>query len=101
MRLRDNLVVEGTQAIHHMQKALFEMNVTAESVGYYHATRTLSDGGRKTCRALNRHHQDLPVTWEFADLIEGGPAQKQDFLRPLPEAKRSLFQKTSSAQADS
>jgi hypothetical protein len=27
MRLRDNLVVERTQAIHHMQKALFEMNV--------------------------------------------------------------------------
>src|SRR6516162_7854866 len=27
MRLRNNLVVEGTQAIHHMQKALFEMNV--------------------------------------------------------------------------
>jgi transposase len=27
MRLKDNLVVEGTQAIHHMQKALFEMNV--------------------------------------------------------------------------
>jgi transposase len=27
MRLRDNLVVEGTQAIHHMQEALFEMNV--------------------------------------------------------------------------
>jgi hypothetical protein len=27
MRLRDNLVVASTQAVHHMQKALFEMNV--------------------------------------------------------------------------
>jgi hypothetical protein len=32
MRLRDNLVVEGTQAIHHMQKALFEMNVQLRNV---------------------------------------------------------------------
>ena len=32
MRLRDNLVVEGTQAIHHMQKALFEMNVQLSNV---------------------------------------------------------------------
>jgi hypothetical protein len=30
MRLRDNLAVEGTQAIHHMQKALFEMNATEQ-----------------------------------------------------------------------
>jgi transposase len=32
MRLRDNLVVEGTQAIHHMQEALFEMNVQLSNV---------------------------------------------------------------------
>jgi transposase len=32
MRLRDNLVVERTQAIHHMQKALFEMNVQLSNV---------------------------------------------------------------------
>src|SRR5215468_412580 len=32
MRLRDNLVVEGSQAIHHMQKALFEMNVQLSNV---------------------------------------------------------------------
>jgi len=32
MRLRDNLVVEATQAIHHMQKALFEMNVQLSNV---------------------------------------------------------------------
>jgi len=32
MRLRDNLVVESTQAIHHMQKALFEMNVQLSNV---------------------------------------------------------------------
>src|SRR5215468_10240849 len=32
MRLKDNLVVEGTQAIHHMQKALFEMNVQLSNV---------------------------------------------------------------------
>jgi transposase len=32
MRLRDNLVDERTQAIHHMQKALFEMNVQLSNV---------------------------------------------------------------------
>jgi transposase len=32
MRLKDNLVVEATQAIHHMQKALFEMNVQLSNV---------------------------------------------------------------------
>ena len=32
MRLKDNLGVEGTQAIHHMQKALFEMNVQLSNV---------------------------------------------------------------------
>jgi transposase len=32
MRLRDNLVTERTQAIHHMQKALFEMNVQLSNV---------------------------------------------------------------------
>ena len=32
MRLRDNLVVESTQAVHHMQKALFEMNVQLSNV---------------------------------------------------------------------
>jgi transposase len=32
MRLRDNLVAESTQAIHHMQKALFEMNVQLSNV---------------------------------------------------------------------
>ena len=32
LRLKDNLVVEGTQAIHHMQKALFEMNVQLSNV---------------------------------------------------------------------
>ena len=32
MRLRDNLVVERTQAVHHMQKALFEMNVQLSNV---------------------------------------------------------------------
>ena len=32
MRLRDNLVVNSTQAVHHMQKALFEMNVQFSNV---------------------------------------------------------------------
>src|SRR6516162_6870735 len=32
LRLKDNLVVETTQAIHHMQKALFEMNVQLSNV---------------------------------------------------------------------
>src|ERR1700741_1887411 len=32
MRLRDNLVVNSTQAVHHMQKALFEMNVQLSNV---------------------------------------------------------------------
>ena len=32
MRLRDNLVVQSTQAVHHMQKALFEMNVQLSNV---------------------------------------------------------------------
>jgi transposase len=32
MRLQDNLVVMRTQAIHHMQKALFEMNVQLSNV---------------------------------------------------------------------
>jgi transposase len=32
MRLRDTLVVERTQAVHHMQKALFEMNVQLSNV---------------------------------------------------------------------
>jgi transposase len=32
MRLKDNLVTEATQAIHHMQKALFEMNVQLSNV---------------------------------------------------------------------
>ena len=32
MRLRDNLVVGSTQAVHHMQKALFEMNVQLSNV---------------------------------------------------------------------
>jgi transposase len=32
MRLRDNLVDQRTQAIHHMQKALFEMNVQLSNV---------------------------------------------------------------------
>src|SRR5690349_1252057 len=32
MRLEDNLVVESTQAVHHMQKALFEMNVQLSNV---------------------------------------------------------------------
>src|SRR5262245_51610338 len=41
MRLKDNLVVEGTQAIHHMQKALFEMNVQLSIVRerYYRRKR--------------------------------------------------------------
>ena len=32
MRLRDNLVVHSTQSVHHMQKALFEMNVQLSNV---------------------------------------------------------------------
>jgi hypothetical protein len=32
MRLRDNLGVASTQAVHHMQKALFEMNVQLSNV---------------------------------------------------------------------
>jgi transposase len=32
MRLRDNLVVQSTQSVHHMQKALFEMNVQLSNV---------------------------------------------------------------------
>jgi transposase len=32
MRLRDNLVVSRTEAVHHMQKALFEMNVQLTNV---------------------------------------------------------------------
>jgi transposase len=32
MRLRDNLVVSCTEAVHHMQKALFEMNVQLSNV---------------------------------------------------------------------
>src|SRR6201981_1589889 len=32
MRLRDNLVVNSTEAVHHMQKALFEMNVQLSNV---------------------------------------------------------------------
>ena len=32
MRLRDNLVVSRTEAVHHMQKALFEMNVQLSNV---------------------------------------------------------------------
>jgi transposase len=32
MRLRDNLVVQSTQGVHHMQKALFEMNVQLSNV---------------------------------------------------------------------
>ena len=32
MRLRDNLVVNSAQAVHHMQKALFEMNVQLSNV---------------------------------------------------------------------
>src|SRR3979411_1977815 len=32
MRLRDNLVVNSTQAVHNMQKALFEMNVQLSNV---------------------------------------------------------------------
>ena len=32
MRLRDNLVVNSTQAVHHLQKALFEMNVQLSNV---------------------------------------------------------------------
>jgi transposase len=32
MRLRDNLVVASTQAVHHLQKALFEMNVQLSNV---------------------------------------------------------------------
>ena len=32
MRLRDNLVVESAQSVHHMQKALFEMNVQLSNV---------------------------------------------------------------------
>jgi transposase len=32
MRLRDTLVVQSTQSVHHMQKALFEMNVQLSNV---------------------------------------------------------------------
>jgi hypothetical protein len=32
MRLRDNLVVNSTQAVHRMQKALFEMNLQLSNV---------------------------------------------------------------------
>jgi hypothetical protein len=32
MRLRDNLVVSSTQGVHHMQKALFQMNVQLGNV---------------------------------------------------------------------
>jgi transposase len=32
MRLRENLVVSRTEAVHHMQKALFEMNVQLSNV---------------------------------------------------------------------
>src|SRR5260370_7654546 len=32
MRLRDDLVVNSTQAVHHLQKALFEMNVQLSNV---------------------------------------------------------------------
>jgi len=32
MRLRDNLVVASTQAVRHMQKAFFEMNVQLSNV---------------------------------------------------------------------
>jgi hypothetical protein len=49
--------------------------------------------------ALNPDHQELPVTWQFADLIEGGCAHRQDFLRPLPEAKRFLIVTEGSSDA--
>src|SRR5256714_9668931 len=41
MRLRDNLVVERTQAVHHMQKALFEMNCAIKQCAerYYRRKR--------------------------------------------------------------
>jgi transposase len=47
MRLRDTLIVSRTEAVHHMQKALFEMNVQLSNV--------LSDiAGEQACALSKR-----------------------------------------------
>jgi hypothetical protein len=69
MRLRDNLVVEGTQAIHHLQKALFEMNVQLSNVrerhygrkwlAHYRSNPGWRTQSRATCRLVQHPDQSL------------------------------------------
>ena len=71
MRLRDNLVVHSTQSVHHMQKALFEMNVQLSNV--------ISDiVGRAGCAFWRRSWLEsvIPRCWRHCAALASKPRDK-------------------------
>lgn len=57
MRLRDNLVVHSTQSVHHMQKALFEMNVQLSNV----ISDVVGESGMRILEAILAGERDPAV----------------------------------------
>jgi hypothetical protein len=49
--------------------------------------------------ALNPHARGLPVTWQFADVEEGGWATRRAFVKPLDAADRFLIVTEGSSDA--
>ena len=49
--------------------------------------------------ALNPKARDLPVTWQFADVEDGGWAKRQEFVRPLDQSNRFLIVTEGSSDA--
>jgi hypothetical protein len=49
--------------------------------------------------ALNPKARDLPVTWQFADVEEGGYADRRVFVRPLDQSRRFLIVTEGSSDA--
>jgi hypothetical protein len=49
--------------------------------------------------ALNPKARDLPVTWQFADIEDGGWAKRHEFVRPLDQSNRFLIVTEGSSDA--
>jgi HEPN/Toprim N-terminal domain 1 len=49
--------------------------------------------------ALNPKTRDLPVTWQFADVEDGGWATRREFVRPLDQSNRFLVVTEGSSDA--
>jgi HEPN/Toprim N-terminal domain 1 len=82
-RLRLASIAANPAYVHQAAKAM-------ENVSAYTVLRLL---------ALNPKARDLPVTWQFADVEDGGWAKRQEFVRPLDQSNRFLIVTEGSSDA--